>query len=119
MGSLILLNEMGDVEISWDSAQDDTMRQIIQKKMDEGIKFFVMKPMLGGMFQRRSKITSVAELDKTRIQVKDEDIERLFSEGKVDFHRRSGGEIEISHRATTAAEAAAGDTVGVRQFQGG
>lgn len=35
--SMTLLNEMGDVEVTWDSKNDDAMREVIDKKMKEGI----------------------------------------------------------------------------------
>lgn len=118
--SLILLNSMGDIEVVWESANDDRMREVIAKKMSEGIRFFIVKPMLGGVMRRRTKLTKMDQLNQSRINVHDDDINKLFSEGVVAVERRDGKSgLDIVSRVTDAAVAAASTTVGMRQFAGG
>lgn len=115
----ILLNGLGDVEISWDSSDDDEMRKIIQKKMDEGVSFFIMTPLIGSFLQRRKKIASVDELDRFRIQIRDADIEKMFEAGKISVFRSDAKKIDTVRRAETADEAVRNDTVAARPFVGG
>lgn len=117
--SLVLLNEMGGVEISWDSSEDEKMRTIIQKKMDEGIKFFMIE--ISGTKAKSVRLKNLDDLTKHRINVKDADIEKLFTEGSVEFSKRdvSNAHIASVGLAKTAQQAASGHSVGVRQYQGG
>lgn len=115
--SLVLLNEMGDVEISWDSDQDEAMRAVIEKKMAEGVKFFQVTTK--GIFARRKRLKNLDDLQRCRIQVADGDIEKLFMQGKVEFHRRETGEDMHITRIVDPALAAQTNTVATRQFQGG
>lgn len=120
MRTLTMLNELGDVEIAWDSDQDDAMRDIIARKMAEGVKFFIVKPMIGGWLHRRVRMNSIHDLDKNRISIKDEDIEKMFVAGNIALFRRDSGErIDTERLARTPEEAASTSTVAVRQFQGG
>lgn len=118
--TLTLLNELGDVEIAWEPENDAAMREIIAKKMAEGVKFFIVKPFLGNMLQRKARLRTVADLDKHRVSIKDEDIENLFVAEKIAMYRRDSGErIQTTGIAKTPEQAASTSTVGVRQFQGG
>lgn len=115
--SMRLLNEMGDIEVEWGPEADERMRAIIQSKMDAGVRFFQVT--VTGTKAKRTRIKSVGELAKRRINVADEDIEKAFFDGAVSFARREGSEdIEIT-RVEDAATAARGRTVGMRQYTGG
>lgn len=116
--SLILLNEMGDVEISWDSSADEAMREIIQNKMDEGIKFFQIAT--SGFRVKRTRLKDIDDLARYRINVADEDISKMFETGRIELSRRSDSEAHVTvARLDSAAEVARTNSVGVRQFQGG
>jgi hypothetical protein len=116
--TLILMNQLGDVEISWDSNQDEAMREIIQKKMDEGIKFFMVN--VKGTKVSRKRLKDMDDLQRYRINVADDDIKALFETGKVEFARRDTDTVHVTtHRTTSAAEAASGASVAVPQFKGG
>lgn len=118
--SCVLLTEMGDVEISWDSQHDDEMREIIAKKMAEGVRFFVIKPVIGNFFHRRTALKSIHDLDRNRIQIKDEDIEKMFVAGKIAMFRGNGsGQIDTTGVAETADDAVKTHTVAVKPFVGG
>lgn len=116
--TLILMNQLGDVEISWDSDQDEAMREVIQKKMDEGIRFFMVN--VKGTKVSRKRLKDLDDLQRYRINVKDEDIQALFEAGKVEFAKRESGDVHVTtHLAASAAEAASGASVAVQQFKGG
>lgn len=119
--SITLLNEMGDLEISWDSQNDDVMRQFIATKMAEGIRFFTLAPMLGGVIYRKKAMRTMDDLKENRVKVADKEVEVLFEAGKVALIRNNdGSEVKTTGIAKTPDEAvAARRTVGVRAMQGG
>lgn len=118
--SMTLLNEMGDVEVTWDSKNDDAMREVIEKKMKEGVRFFILKPFPGGFLYRKTALKTMDQLKENRVKIGDNDVEKLFEAGKVQVIRNtSGATLETQGVAKTAAEAASKRTVGIKPLQGG
>ncbi len=118
--SLILLNDTGDVEITWDSSNDDVMRELIDKKMKEGVRFFILKPFPGGFLYRKTAMKTMDDLKENKVKVGDKDVEKLFEAGKVQVIRNtSGATLETQGIAKTAAEASKKRTVGIKPLQGG
>lgn len=118
--SCVLLTEMGDVEITWDSQHDDAMREIIARKMAEGVRFFVIKPLIGSFLHRRKQLTSIHDLDQNRVQIRDPDIEKMFMAGKISMFRRDNGQqIDTTGYAATPDEAVKAHTIAVKPFVGG
>lgn len=118
--SIIFLNSMGDVEVSWDKENDDVMREVIQRKMDQGITFFIVEPVFFNLFTRKKKLKSLDELGSTRIRVDDGDLEDLFATGKIHVHRTSSSErLETVKVATSPQEVIQKKTVATKQFVGG
>ena len=118
--SMTLLNEMGDVEVTWDSKNDDAMREVIEKKMKEGVRFFILKPFPGGFLYRKTALKTMDQLKENRVKIGDNDVEKLFEAGKVEVVRtQSGASLETVGVAKTAKEAASKRTVGVKPLQGG
>lgn len=116
MGSMSLLNEMGDLTVSWDSEKDEEMQKIIEKKMAEGIRFFIVKPFTKDQIE----VKTIEDISSREIVLKDEDIERLFTEGKVGiFKRVKQTTLEGVKRVKNAVEASKNNTIGLKQFQGG
>ena len=118
--SMILLNDSGDVEVTWDSTNDDVMRDLIDKKMKEGVRFFILKPLPGGFLYRKTAMKTMDDLKENKVKVGDKDVEKLFEAGKVQVIRNtSGATLETQGVAKTAAEAASKRTVGIKPLQGG
>ena len=118
--SMTLLNEMGDIEVTWDSQNDDAMREVIEKKMKEGVRFFILKPFPGGFLFRKTALKTIADLKENRVKIGDGDVEKLFEAGKVQVIRTdSGATLETVAIAKTADEASKKRTVGVKPLQGG
>ncbi len=115
--SMALMNEMGDLTITWEADKDDEMATIIQKKLDQGIRFFIIEPF------NKSQMTQVRKLEDIKgrqITVPDDDIEKLFTEGKVGiFKRVTGTVMNTITTSTSAKEIAASHSVGVTQLRGG
>ena len=117
--SLILLNESGDLEITWGPQNDEKMRAVIEKKMAEGVRFFIMKPLIGNFIPVRSKMTNMNQLKDARVTIRDADIEDMFKAGDVSLYRNSGANVETTGVAKTADQVIQNRTVGVRALQGG
>lgn len=114
--SLSLLNEMGDLTITWEADRDDEMAQIIEKKMKQGIRFFIVKPFTG----EHVRIKTLSDISSRTISVPDEDVEKLFTEGKIGIIKRITGSIHDTIKvATSAMEVAKSHSIGVKQFSGG
>ncbi len=116
---LILLNASGDLEITWEPENDAKMRVIIEKKMREGVRFFIMKPLIGNFLPVRSKITNLSQLKDAKVTVRDSDIEDMFKSGDVSMYRNSGANIETTGIAKTVDQVINNRTVGVAALQGG
>lgn len=117
--SMILLGAIGDAEIVWDEEHDAAMREVIQKKMDEGVRFFIMKPIFGGLLERRSRISS-PEQAQGSVRIRDRDIESLLSSGKARVLRKvSGSRFETTKMAKSAEEVVASSTIATRPLVGG
>ena len=121
MRSLTLLNSMGDIEIAWDSTKDEQMRDLIAKKMKEGVRFFILKPVPFTDFYRKSQLKTMKDLKENRVKLGDEDLEKMFIAGDVTVHRTNNGgaTIDTVRPAKDAKEASRSRTVGVRALQGG
>lgn len=117
--SMRILNGMGDIEITWEPENDEPMREIIQKKMDGGMRFFQITGK--GTSAKKTRVRDTADLKKLRISVEDGDIEYLFEAGKVQFHRIQGvpDTGKDMPRVDNAAIVAQSTTIGVQPFKGG
>lgn len=102
--SMTLLNSTGDITLTWDDADDEAMRKMIQAKIDEGFSFFILETrpsflkLLGKKKVhisdvakiRENKITLEADMADARVLFGNADFkmgdavaEKLFKEGKV------------------------------------
>lgn len=71
------LNASGHVTIGWDKKNDEEMRIMIEKKMKEGFRFFVLASR-----NKRIQIKEFADIGIAReVQVHDKDISNLLIEG--------------------------------------
>lgn len=117
MRSLSLLNEMGDLTITWEADKDDEMAAIIQKKLDQGVRFFLIEPFNKS---QATEVKTLADIKGRQISVPDEDVEKLFTDGKVGIIKRiTGAIIDTIGYSTDAKEIARSHSVGTKQFQGG
>lgn len=108
-------HEVGDVTIGWTQEQDAAMADLIQRKMDQGVRFFIVQPF----GDERSQIQRIQDIRGREVVIGDEDIQRMFSEGRVGFFGRIRAGVEIIRRTLDSREAARSHTWAMRQFQGG
>ncbi|RYD67051.1 MAG: hypothetical protein EOP83_03600 [Verrucomicrobiaceae bacterium] len=114
-----ILNGMGDIEIAWEPENDAAMVEIIQRKINAGMRFFQVTGT--GEGAKRVRVRDTADLAQKKIRVEDEDIEYLFEQGKVQMYRIQGTPDtgKDMPRVDNAAIVAQSSTIGVQPFKGG
>jgi hypothetical protein len=117
MGSCRMLNKTGDITFAWTEDQDEAVAAVIQKKMDQGIRFFIVKPFADG---EEIQITNIGDIAGREVKVHDEDFAKLLTDGRVGiFSRVASIATDMIRRVTDAREAARANTMAVRQPAGG
>ena len=110
-----LLCSLGDITIGWEAANDASVLPIIQKMLDGGVRFFILKktkPM------EVTKITQPA--DARKIVIPDESLQSLFASGLLTI----GGLMLTTEEATgeiarTVEQVAENDTIATQPAAGG
>lgn len=118
--TLSFLSGAGDSTYGWEAKDDSWVVPMIQKKMDEGYTFWIVKknPV------REARLRTAEEAKDTRhIIIKDADARILFEQGRIGIVTNTvagrSDELVQERRARTAEEAASHDTVAHRQARGG
>jgi hypothetical protein len=115
MGALTMLNEMGDTTITWSSDRDAEMEKIIEKKMAEGVVFWIIEPR-----GARRPMEEFAEAKKTRrLAIPDEDFAKFVESGSGDVVKTPDAKVTRSRRSKVPAEIAKAESVAVRPMRGG
>lgn len=115
MRSMCLLNKMGDTSIVWTPDMDEKMLSVIQKKMSEGITFYIIDSDM----VRKPARSAFDVGPERKVIVGDADFEQLFRDGVISMSERNEGQIRTLGIARTAEQVAQNHTVGVRQQRGG
>jgi hypothetical protein len=119
---LVLLNNIGDVCISWEADQDTELLTYIQKKIDAGFIFFILDRSFFSLVKRKKAIKSVNEIGKDRkVYLDDADAEVLANSNKITINGLVNTQtVESVKRAKTAQEVvSSGSAIAVRPARGG
>jgi hypothetical protein len=120
--ALTILNETGDVTITWNEDADERILPIIEKKMAAGITFFLIEPRMGGLVapdaSKPLKKTKDA-LKHRALSMKDEDFEAMVTEGAAELVQTPAAPARTVRQTRNAREVATGESVGVRPMRGG
>ncbi|MBY3155300.1 hypothetical protein HFO56_23540 [Rhizobium laguerreae] len=116
-----LLNNSGDSTITWEKDNDEVMRALIEKKMAEGMAFFVIHPKALGFIPRpKSRISDVDEIMKRRsVAVKDQDFAEIIASGLAGVAERPEIDTERAEQCHDAAKIARSQSIGVMPMRGG
>lgn len=122
--SLTLFDRSGDTTIAWDEERDAEIRAVIEKKMAEGVRFFIVKPRLGGLVKpKKEEITDVKQIENNAVSIADEDFIKLMSANSTGIvpvdSKKETTEIEVVRAAKTATEVSTNHSIGVRPLAGG
>ena len=129
------LNMTGDITISWDDTNKESVLALVEQKMKEGYAFFILKPRPLGLGVRKTRAKSIKAIAKAgNVVVPDDEFQRMRARPKVDdpaieaalnqgaVHLVNGEketEFDTTKRAKTAAEVVENQTVAVRRVVGG
>lgn len=131
--AVTFLNGCGDITITWTESEDETIRQMLEQKMEEGYSFFIVEDgFLGKLMGKRTRLKKLDQLgDKRRVFLDDKDLENLFKQGKVNVYSNAddSGQVETKGKLKSPKEWLKGRReepsrrrerlVGVRQAAGG
>jgi hypothetical protein len=116
-GSLAMLNESGHTMISWTDDLDDEMEKIVEKKLAEGVTFFIIER--SDTHKRIGKLEEAAEARKHRaLEIPDEDLQKFVGSGATLTHTPDEP-VTSSRLSRDAKEVAKSDSVGVKPRRGG
>ena len=108
--SLTFLNCYGDLTITWDEKDSAKMESRIQKLLDEGFQFFIIKKK----FLRPNKkipIRSLRDLEKNEITAEDKTIAKLFEGIDGEVLRDENDAYDVVKGSTKPEEIVKGDVV--------
>lgn len=116
-----LLNNSGDSTITWDEDNDEVMRKLIEKKMSEGMSFFIIHPKALGFISRpKSRVKDISEVMRRRsVSVRDQDFSEIIAAGLADVTDRPEIDTERAEQSHDAAVIARSQSVGVMPMRGG
>lgn len=119
--ALTLLNQSGDTTIIWDESNDDAMEAIIEKKMAEGVTFFVISPRFGGIASPiKSRLADASEARRHRaLAIPDEDFAAFVANGAGEAVETPKEPVKKSRISRNPKEVAKSQSVGVKQLRGG
>lgn len=133
--AITFLNMSGDVTITWDKQNEADMLALIQKKMDEGYAFFLVKPRFFGLLGTKKTplksakdaqgVGSVSAEDRlvghAVSRICDAEVSSALQKQKARLvgSSQSSGPLETTRRAASAAEVLTRQAVAVRPVVGG
>jgi hypothetical protein len=110
-----MLNERGDTTISWSEDRNDAMEAIIEKKMKEGVSFFIIEDR--GL---RQPLKNSQDARKYRsLAIPDADLAKFVASGAGEAIPTPEAPIKTKRKAKTAKDAAENQSVGVKPLKGG
>lgn len=131
--AITLLNQSGDITISWSPENEEAMLALIEQKMKEGYSFFIVKPRVLGLLGNKTvRAKTIKDVKKAGSVVVDDGVltgatpklydaavEQVVVDGKAHLVKPSTSEKETVRRATTSSEVVRAQTVAVRPIVGG
>ena len=119
--ALTLLNESGDRTLLWCEEDDEEMEHIIQKKMDEGMAFYIIEPRAWGLLPPKKTLLENFDdaLKHRALSIKDADFAAFCGEGKGEVVATPAAPVKTVRRGRSAKEVAKSESVGVQPRRGG
>lgn len=119
--ALTVLDESGDTTIVWTEDQDREMLDIIKKKMEEGITFFIIEPRMGGILP--STLTELKKAEdaqqKRALLVKDKDLAKFVSSSSGATIATPTKKTRGAKKSTDPKEVSSSESVAVKPLRGG
>jgi hypothetical protein len=85
-----LMNSLGHLTVHWEEQNDEAIHPIIQKMLDSGYRFFILKDAA------EVPITALSEITERRVIIPDDDLQQLCAAGLLEV----GGELDETAETT-------------------
>lgn len=120
MRELIMLDETGHSEFSWTEDTDEVMIEFIQKKMKQGVRFFILEPRKI-LPDKMKPVNSVFDIGPNRkVSVSDSDMRKIVESGyPISTSVASDENLKTTGIAKTATEVVQNRTMAMRPVRGG
>jgi len=112
---LTILNERGDTTLTWTEDRDESMAEIIAKKMSEGVAFFIIEPRGGRMPLKTAKDA----MRYRALAIPDADFAAFVGSGSGELVPTPDEPVRKPRRSKNAKEVAAAQSVAVKPVRGG
>jgi hypothetical protein len=117
---LILLNQTGDVCLSWGQDSEAQMKTYIEEKLAEGYIFFTIDKAFFGLVNRKRRVRSTDDIRGDRVFLDDAKAEELFRSGAVSLVEGRDFKFDVIKKAKNASEVLSGGAaLAMRPLRGG
>lgn len=130
--SITFFNFSGDITITWTADQEENILRMVQKKMEEGYTFLIVKPRLFGLLGQKNIPLKKAQdikaskglvipdvvIDDFVKFIDDDDVAGAIKDGKASLASASDEAVSIC-KAKDADEVLKNQTVAIRPVVGG
>ncbi len=113
---------IGDATITWTEDSDDKMIAFIEKKMTEGVTFFLIEPRFeGGVIEmgKGAELKPGDDLSKRAVMIPDEHLKALLDLGAVQIVKTPPKRARATRTSKDAKEIAKSESVAVKPLKGG
>lgn len=92
--SITFLNCYGDLTVTWDEKDSIKMESRIQKLLDEGFQFFIVKKRFFTA-DKKTPLRSLRDLEKNEVTADDKTIAMLFRDIDGEVYKDSQSEYDV------------------------
>ena len=133
--AMTLLNSSGDITVEWDDEDEPSMLALIEKKMKDGYRFFILKPRKVLPGDKKVEVKSIAEVktagyviapnkllkDAFKSQLGDTDVEQAVAAGhaRLATPESKGKSVDSVRPAKSAQDVVRNQSMAVRPVMGG
>ena len=108
--TITFLNCYGDLTVTWDEKDSTKMESRIQKLLDDGFQFFIVKKRFL-ISDKKTPLRSLRDLEKNEITADDKTIAALFHDIDGEVYKDSQTEYDVVKGSKDPKEIVKGEVV--------
>ena len=108
--TITFLNCYGDLTVTWDEKDSQKMESRIQKLLDDGFQFFIVKNRFL-ISDKKTPLRSLRDLEKNEITADDKTIAALFHDIDGEVYKDSQTEYDVVKGSKDPKEIVKGEVV--------
>lgn len=108
--TITFLNCYGDLTVTWDEKDSNKMESRIQKLLDDGFQFFIVKKRFL-ISDKKTPLRSLRDLEKNEITADDKTIAALFHDIDGEVYKDSQTEYDVVKGSKDPKEIVKGEVV--------